>query len=388
MLRSGPLVSGALVGIVAALLPALAFVGSSSATAAEKKSVGEIITSLRIEESPTPARQRKNWRKPKKVVLMFPVSQQDRAALAAVAPGVEIVSARDVKSAAAAAVNADMILGLTSPGGVCEPEIINAAKELRWIDSMSAGVERCMAIPSVKSRDLLVTNMRGVDSAAIAEHAIAFALALAHGLETYAVNTSKGRWSREDATSMEMQVLNGKTMLVVGLGGIGTEVASRANALGMHVIATRNSNRPGPDFVSRVGSPNDLLAFAKTADVIVNTAPLTTETRGIFNAKFFNVLKKNALFINVARGGSVVTADLVKALNERRIAGAGLDVVDPEPLPPGHPLWKSPNLIISPHVSSRSDLPDDDRWILAIENLRRYVAGERMLSVVDLKREY
>jgi phosphoglycerate dehydrogenase-like enzyme len=375
-------------GTIAALASALTFVSPAALVAAEGKSVGELITSLRIEESATPVREHKGWRKPRKIVLLFQLSPAQRAAFAAAAPGVELVSAKNAAAAAAAATNADVVVGLTSPGGICEREIIEKAKELRWIDSMSAGVERCMAVPSVKSRDLLVTNMRGVDAAAIAEHAIAFALALAHGLETYAVSTSRARWNREDAESTQMQVLTGKTLLVVGLGGIGTEVASRAHALGMNVIATRNSNRPGPDYVSRVGTPGDLLALAKDADVIVNTAPLTRETTGIFNAKFFSVLKKNALFINVARGGSVVTADLVKALNERRIAGAGLDVVDPEPLPPNHPLWKAPNVIISPHVSSRSDLPGDDRWTLAVENLRRYVAGEKMLSVVDLKREY
>jgi phosphoglycerate dehydrogenase-like enzyme len=253
---------------------------------------------------------------------------------------------------------------------------------------MSAGIERCMAIESVKNRDILVTNLRGVDSAAIAEHAIALALALARGLETSVINTSRARWSREDQAATQMQVLYDKTLLVVGLGGIGTEVASRGHALGMKVIATRNSGRTGPDYVSYVGTPSELLNLAKTADVIVNAVPLTTETTGLFNAKFFEVLKPNALFINVARGGSVVTADLTKALNEHRLAGAGLDVVDPEPLPPDNPLWKAPNVIISPHVSSRSDLPGDERWVLARENLRRYTAGGKMLSVVDLKREY
>jgi phosphoglycerate dehydrogenase-like enzyme len=240
----------------------------------------------------------------------------------------------------------------------------------------------------VKARDLVVTNMRAVDSAAIAEHAIAMALALARGLPTFAVDTSRGRWSRQSASGIQMQVLNGKTLLVVGLGGIGTEVASRGHALGMKVIATRNSGRTGPDYVSHVGTPDELLTLARSADVIVNCAPLTTETTGLFNAKFFDVLKPNALFVNVARGGSVVTADLVKALNEKRIAGAGLDVVDPEPLPPDHPLWKAPNVLITPHLSAWSDLPSEDRWTLAREQVRRYVAGEKMLSVVDLKREY
>jgi phosphoglycerate dehydrogenase-like enzyme len=185
-----------------------------------------------------------------------------------------------------------------------------------------------------------------------------------------------------------MQVLHGKTLLVVGLGGIGMEVASRAHALGMKVVATRASGRHGPDFVSYVGLPDELFKLARTADVIVNTAPLTAETTGIFDAKFFAVLKSNALFINVARGPSVVTADLIDALKQGRIAGAGLDVMDPEPLPSNHPLWSAPNIIITPHVSSASDLPREARWTIARENLRRFIAGEKMLSVVDLEREY
>jgi phosphoglycerate dehydrogenase-like enzyme len=376
-------------GLFAALLAALPLLWPRAVQAADNgKNLAEVMAKLRIVESPAPVRERKGWRKPKKIVMIGRLSADEQAEFKAASQGAELVMVRDAASAAAAATNADMIMGLTSVGGICEPQIVDRAKELRWIDSMSAGVERCMAIPSVKSRDLLVTNMRGVDSAAIAEHAIALALALARGLETSIVNTSRARWSREDAAATQMQVLYDKTLLVVGLGGIGTEVASRAHALGMKVIATRNSDRPGPDYVSRVGKPEELLTLARTADVIVNTAPLTTETTGIFNAKFFEVLKPNALFINVARGGSVVTGDLTKALNEHRLAGAGLDVVDPEPLPPEHPLWKAPNIIISPHVSSRSDLPGEERWALTIENVRRYAAGEKMLSVVDLKREY
>ncbi len=355
-------------------------------TADAADDVAGLITRLHVEESPTPVKEHRNWRKPRKIVVLGRLP--DREAFAAAAPGAELVLARNVATAAAATTDADLIVGLTSYPGICEPEIVDHAKELRWIHSLSAGVERCMALPSVKSRDILVTNMRGVDSAAIAEHAIAFALALARGLDTAVIDTHHARWSREDAAATQMQVLDGKTLLVVGLGGIGTEVAERAHALGMKVIATRNSSRTGPEYVSYVGLPGELLALAKTADVIVNAAPLTTETRGIFNARFFDVLKPNALFINVARGGSVATGDLVNALNEGRIAGAGLDVVDPEPLPPDHPLWKAPNVIISPHVSARSDLPGEDRWVLARENLRRYVAGEKMLSVVDLKREY
>ena len=230
--------------------------------------------------------------------------------------------------------------------------------------------------------------MRRVDSDVIAEHAIALAMALARGLHTSMVNKTQARWDRDGALRSSMQTLDGKTLLVVGLGGIGSAVAQKAHGLGMKVVATRASGRQGPAFVSYVGKPDEMLTLARSADVIVNTAPLTTETTGIFDAKFFAVLRRNALFINVARGGSVVTADLLEALNEGRIAGAGLDVVEPEPLPPEHPLWKAPNVIITPQVSSGSDSPLADRWILATENLRRYVAGEKMLSVVDLERQY
>jgi phosphoglycerate dehydrogenase-like enzyme len=371
---------------VLAALAMGAILSGGALAADDPKTVADVMAKFRVQEDATPVKARKAWRKPKKIVVIGGVP--DREDFAAAAGGAQVVVVRDTRSAVPEMKNADIIVGLTSYPGVCEPEVVNDAKELRWILSMSAGVERCMALDSVKSRDILVTNARGIDSAAIAEHAIALALALARGLETSVINTSRARWSREDAAATQMQVLYDKTLLVVGLGGIGTEVASRGHALGMKVIATRNSGRTGPDYVSYVGTPAELLTLAKTADVIVNAAPLTTETTGMFNAKFFEVLKPNALFINVARGGSVVTADLTKALNEHRLAGAGLDVVDPEPLPPDNPLWKAPNVIISPHVSSRSDLQGDERWVLARENLRRYVAGEKMLSVVDLKREY
>jgi phosphoglycerate dehydrogenase-like enzyme len=350
--------------------------------------VPRIIEQLGLKEAPTPVRQHKNWRTPKKIVVIGGLPPGMREQFVAVSPGLQVALANDTAAAAKEATDADIVFGLTSAGGICEREIIDNAKELRWIDSMSAGVERCMAIPSVISRELLVTNMRGVDSAAIAEHAITFAMALARGIDTFVTDKNRAVWSRESAAATRMQVLDGKTMLVVGLGGIGTEVAQRAHALGMKVIATRNSGRTGPDYVSHVGGPSELLDLAKQADVVINTAPLTTETTGIFNAKFFAAMKPNAFFINIARGGSVVTNDLLEALTSGRIAGAGLDVVDPEPLPPDHPLWKAPNLIISPHVAAGSDVPREHRWVLAVEQIRRYAAGEKMLSVVDLKREY
>jgi phosphoglycerate dehydrogenase-like enzyme len=356
--------------------------------AAADEATAAVIARLRLMEAPVPVSHRRGWHPPRKIVLLAFNSQTagERDELASAAPAAQFVVARDRAAAIAAAADADVLIG-NNPE-ICDPALIDAARKLRWIQSLSAGVENCVAIPSVRSRDVLITNMRGVDSAVIAEHAIALALALAHGLDVFAVDTANHRWSRKDAAATPMRMLTGKTMLVVGLGGIGTDVAERAHGLGMKVIATREHGHQGPDFVSYVGEPGELLTLAREADVIVNTSPLTPETKGLFNATFFAVVKPTAIFVNVARGASVVTADLVKALDEHRLGGAGLDVVDPEPLPPDHPLWRAPHVIVSPHISSRSDLPGLDRWVVARENLRRYGAGERMLSVVNLQLGY
>jgi len=256
------------------------------------------------------------------------------------------------------------------------------------VQSLNAGVDLCLRAPAIRAPNLLVTNMRGVDAPAIAEHAVAMMLALAHGLDVFAVDTSKEIWSREHAAGTRIQMMTGKTLLVSGLGGIGTEIAQRAHGLGMKVIATRQGGGPTYPFVEHIGQPDELLTLAGRADVVISAVPLTPETTGLYDAKFFAVLKPSAFFLNIARGPSVVTADLVKALNEKRIAGAGLDVADPEPLPPGHPLWKAPRLLTTPHISGRSDLPGDDRWTLLAENLRRYAAGGRMLQIVDVARGY
>jgi phosphoglycerate dehydrogenase-like enzyme len=369
--------------VIAYLLSCVLFAICTSPLRAadDPQMVESLIAQLGLREGATPARELKGWHTPRKIVVLGAGNP-----LAGAVGNAKLVIVDTPAAAAKAAVDADVIVGLTSEGGICEREIIDNAKELRWILSMSAGVERCVAIPSVSQRNILITNLRGVASAAIAEHAIALALALARNIDKFVVHQHAGNWSRTDTAGM--QVLNGKTMLVVGLGGIGTEVASRGHALGMKVVATRNSGHDGPTFVSYVGLSDEMLKLAKDADVIVNAAPLTAATTGLFDKKFFGVLKPTAYFINVARGGSVVTADLVAALNERRIAGAGLDVVDPEPLPANHPLWHAPNVIITPHISSASDLPGQERWIVARENLRRYIAGDKMLSVVDLDQGY
>lgn len=212
---------------------------------------------------------------------------------------------------------------------------------------------------------------------------------LVRGLDLYYQNQLQGEWVRDVGTPAGTFVeLAGRTMLVVGLGGIGTEVAKRAHGLGMRVLATRGSRREGPDFVEYVGLAHEALELATQADVVVNAAPLTDQTRGMFNAPFFGAMKETAFFISVGRGASTVTDDLLAALENGEIAGAGLDVTDPEPLPEGHPLWSTPRVLITPHTAGRGDKGRDRLFAVVRENLRRYVAGEPLLSVVSVSRGY
>lgn len=338
-----------------------------------------LIAELGLIEADKPSRELPGWRVPKKVIVAG--NAPALAELQAAMPGVAFVAVRNTSNPETDVSDADVIIGS------CAQELLVKARQVRWVQVMSAGVEQCVSAPAVTERQLLLTNMQRAESAVIGEHAIALTLALARNLETYVRNQSQGNWSGR-GESGSMRTLNGKTLLVVGLGGIGTEVARRGHALGMKVTATRASGRTGPEFVSYVGLSDELLTLAKDADVIVNAAPLTAATTGIFDAKFFEVLKPSAYFVNVARGRSVVTSALLAALNEKRLAGAGLDVTDPEPLPADHPLWKAPNVIITPHVASASDLPRDKQVAILRENLRRYAAGEKMLSVVDVTRGY
>jgi len=343
--------------------------------------VAPLIERLGLEESAAPVRERAGWQRPKKVMVLN-LAPQLLPALQAAAPGVELLPVSNAAEAVALAKEADAVLGL------CTPELLAAGTNIRWIQSYSAGVERCVAIPALRERDILLTNMQRVAGPVMAEHVMALMLAYARGLHFYIPERMAGRWTRELPPPGRMLSLEGKTVLVVGLGGIGVEVAKRAHALGMRVVATRASGREGPPFVSYVGLPDELLKLAAEADFVVNTAPLTPATTGMFDAKFFAAVKPGAFFVNVGRGGSVVQKELVAALESGRLGGAGLDVTDPEPLPADSPLWKMQNVILTPHVSAQSDLGDEVRFAIGVENLRRYVAGEKMLSVVDVAKGY
>jgi phosphoglycerate dehydrogenase-like enzyme len=344
----------------------------------------ELIERFGLREDATPSRERVDWARPKRIAVAD-VAVAD--VLRSIAPGVEVIGVpglRNFEAMAKAVEGADVLVGL------CSPEIVARGKNLRWIQLLNAGAETCTGVPEVAERGILVTNLQRIQGPHMAEHAVAMMLALARGLPYFSPQQNAGRWTNglRELGGVQLLEIEGKTLLVVGLGGIGTEVAKRAAGLGMHVLATRNSSREGPPFVDYVGLSDEYVELAARADVVVNSTPLTPQTVGMFDARFFAAMKDTAFFINIGRGESVVTADLVAALESRQIAGAGLDVTDPEPLPPGHPLWSMTNVILTPHIATSSDFRSERTIVLAAENLRRYLRGDRLLSVVDLAQGY
>jgi phosphoglycerate dehydrogenase-like enzyme len=364
---------------MAALVASVVAQARDDAAAAETRAM---ILDLGLREAATAVREMPGWRKPGKVVVF--VDRPERLeGLRAAAPGVEIVAVGSEKEAMEAVADADILLGS------CAEEILSQGPRLHWIQVYSAGVDRCIGNTGLERGDRILTNGQKIASPALAEHAIAMMMTLVRALDVYHANQLDGTWQRDVGMDRrEFMELEGRTVLVVGLGGIGTQTAKRAHGLGMRVIATRSSRREGPPYVDYVGLADETLELARQADVVINTAPLTEETRGMFDAAFFRAMKPTAYFVSVGRGASTVTDDLVAALNNGEIAGAGLDVTDPEPLPEGHPLWTTPRVLISPHTAGRSDKGSDRLYLLVAENLRRYVAGEPLLSVVDLERGY
>jgi phosphoglycerate dehydrogenase-like enzyme len=360
------------------------------AVAADPRAV-ELIRELALPESPTALRDQPGWRAPKRIVMATgnpnaTTASQQLDPIRAAAPGVEIVAVANAEELAKQVATADAIIG--GDDTVCDDRVLAAGRKLRWVAVMSAGVESCLGKPALERPGLTTTNMRAVAGPVMAEHTIALMLALSRSLQVSVGRQATGEgWNRNFAGS-QPQALDGKTLLVVGLGGIGTEVARRAHALGMKVIATRNSSRTGPEYVSHVGTPDELPTLIGQADVVVSALPLVPATTNLFDAKMFARMKKTAFFINVGRGGSVVTNDLVAALNDGTIAGAGLDVTEPEPLPKDHALWKAKNVIITPHMSAQSDLGQAARIAILREQVRRFVAGDKLLSVVDFRKGY
>jgi len=284
-----------------------------------------------------------------------------------------------------------------------------AAKQLRWIQTRAAGVEEFVAWPELVESPVVLTNMQRIYGPGISETTMGLIISLAHGLNQYAVQTSQHIWKQVDEDYMKalsahrfgngrneawnstenLKEISGLSVGLVGLGGIGTDVGYRAHyGFGMRILAVDPKPLPKPAFVAELHSVDWLPKMVPQVDVLVCAAPHTKVSEHMLNESVFRAMRPTAYFINVSRGPLVDTPALVRALKEGWIAGAGLDVTDPEPLPSDHPLWSAGNVIITAHTSGRSDPSVQRALDLFAENVRRYVNGLPLLNVVDKKRGY
>ncbi len=274
---------------------------------------------------------------------------------------------------------AEVIYGFRLP-----ENIIARAPKLKWFQTMSAGVDRFLD-EDFKRSPVVMTSVSGIHATPIGEFVLGLMLMLAKQVPLAFRQKQQKLWKSYLATE-----LRGKTAGIVGLGNIGREVARLAKAFGMRVVATRRSvgKSKRARYVDRLYSREHLRRLLADSDFVVLTLPLTRETQRIIGEAELRSLKPTAYLINVARGNLIDEAALVRALQECRIAGAGLDVFATEPLPADSPLWELPNVIISPHIAGGMADYVDRATDVFVENLRRYLSSKRLINVVNKERGY
>lgn len=260
---------------------------------------------------------------------------------------------------------------------------LDSLPNAKWLHSFSAGVDKILT-PELAQSEILLTNSSGVHATPIAETILAYLLMFARGFTQTIWERQQHVWHQNDHSGE----LRDSTVLIVGLGEIGTETARICNAFGSHVWATVRTAREKPNFVEHLETGEKLDEFLPHADYVVITLPQTEETHYLFDKTRFALMKKSAVIVNIGRGGIIKEADLIEALKEGTIAGAALDVFEKEPLPDDSPLWDMPNVVITPHHSGLS-LRYMDRAIEVLsKNIKAYLKGEPLPNIVDKRLGY
>ena len=263
--------------------------------------------------------------------------------------------------------------------------MLHGSPALEWLQTNSAGVEAYIQ-PGVLAGDTLLTNATGAYGLAIAEHMLGMLLELFKKLELYRDAQKSGAWQSQGA----VKAVYGSTVLVLGMGDIGGEFAARCKALGAKVIGVRRRPRPCPEYADEVHLLEDLDSLLPQADVVAITLPGTDATRGLMSRERLAKMKEGAVLLNVGRGFIVDTEALCDALERGHLSGAGVDVTDPEPLPPTHRLWNIPTAVVTPHISGFYHLRETHERIVGIflENLWHFQAGEPLRNLVDFATGY
>jgi phosphoglycerate dehydrogenase-like enzyme len=316
---------------------------------------------------------------PFKLVMLPPHSETTRGwakRLAAEAPEARVVVAEDAAEAAREIEDAEAAYG-TLP-----PQVLARAVRLRWIQAPQAAPPAGWYYPALIDHPAVVTNFREIYNDHIAAHVMAFVLAFARGLQYYLPRQLAREWKREPLDTGVVH-LPESTMLVVGVGGIGAETARLGAAFGMRVLGVDARRRDAPPGVAEMHPAEALDQLLPRADFVVLTIPHTPATEGLMDRRRFQLMKRGSFFINIGRGMTTRLDDLVAALRAGEIAGAGLDVFEQEPLPPSHPLWTTPAVLITPHSAGFGPYLDDRRLDVLLDNCHRFGRGQPLRNVVD-----
>ena len=307
-----------------------------------------------------------------------PLTPGELEQVRAVSPELEIVNALTEEEALAAIPQAVGMYGDLTPA------LLERAENLRWLQTPIAGLEHYMFAELAES-DVVVSNMAKIYSDMIADHAFCFILMFARGIHLYMRRQIRGEWRK----GTPVRHLADCTLGVIGLGGIGSELARRGKAHDMRVIAVdaRPDATPGRSLDLDALWPQERLhELLGEADFAVSCVPQTPETVGLIGAEEIGQMKPTAFLINISRGVVVKLDALVAALNSGGIAGAALDVYETEPLPSDHPLWKMENVILTPHVAADNPHVPQRRIDTLVDNLHRYLAEEPLRNIVDKRR--
>lgn len=299
-------------------------------------------------------------------------------------PRMNVVHLPDYDTLEAELPDTDILVGFSLRAGQ-----FALAKKLKWIHGTAAGVEHLMS-PELRRSGITVTNARGIHKVPMAEHTIGILIAMARRFPDCFRAQHESHWAQQDLwdAPVRPRELGGQTLLIVGFGAIGQELARRIRPFGMRIWAVTRSGGGDSSLADRILPVTELERALPDADFVVLAAPDTPETRHLFGATQFAAMKPASYFVNVSRGTLVDEAALADALAPRKIAGAALDVTEREPLPPESPLWKLDNLLLTPHMSAVSESLWPRQTELLLENLERWFSGRELINLVDLKRGY
>jgi len=299
-------------------------------------------------------------------------------------PQLEVVHLPNYERVSEEIADADIAISWSLRG-----EQIKLARNLRWIHSTAAAVHQLMT-PELRASDIVLTNARDVHGPVVAEHAIALAFALAKRLPQAARHQQKKHWAQHDLWNEgpRPRELNGATITIVGLGGIGKPLVKLAKAMNMRVVGVREHPERGREGADVVLGFEELDRALREADFVVLAVPVTPKTHHLINTERLAALKREAYLINVGRGVLIDEGALVEALRAKRLAGVALDVTTEEPLPPESPLWQMENAFITPHIAGLTERMWERHYEHYTENLQRYLAGQPLLWVVDKQRGY